>query len=185
MVRTLALAALFAAGLAAGYILGNTRAPAPPVPAPPAREGVAWVNVPAIAHRSHLGKQHALALKARRDELELPSQAMRREYIERQSVVTSLINCMRPTLNEELTPAQMNKLVRQIEELQRRIEAQLKLEAQARSAELNKQLAAVAEEVAHREGFRCVVLWTDAPPLGAPGTDLTERVLAALDARCP
>lgn len=132
---------------------------------------------------SRLGKQHALALKARRDELEQPYQAMRREYMEHQRALTGL-NCFQRPPEESLYD-KMVKLTRNIETEHYRVEAQLKLETQAQSVELQKQLAAVAGEVAHREGFRCVVLWTDAQPLGAPGTDLTEQVLAALDARFP
>lgn len=184
MIRTLALAALFAAGLAAGYFLSK-RAPEPAPAAPErpaAREGVAWVSVPAIASRSQLGKQHALALKARRAELEQPVQSMRREYMEHHRDASI---CSRQRPFEEPIYDKLVKLVRQIEAEHERIEAQLKQEAGAQSAELQKQLAAVAEEVAQREGFRCVVLWTDAHAPGAPGTDLTEPVLAALDARFP
>lgn len=180
MVRTLALAALFAIGLAAGYILGTQRVPAPAAPAPTVREGVAWVNVPAIASRSQLSKQHALALKALRDELEQPLVELRREYIHLQRDGCSLTL---PT--EESIFEKSRKLTQKIEAELQRVDAQLKLEAQTQSVELQKQLAAVAEEVAHREGFRCVVLWTDAQPPGTPGTDLTEQVLTELNARFP
>lgn len=183
MIRTLALVALFATGLAAGYFLSSKREPEPAPERPAAREGVAWVSVPAIASRSQLGKQHALALKARRGELEQPLQAMRREYIEQQRAMTGLNCFQRPP--EESISEKMNKLTRKFEAELARIESQLKLDAQVQSVELQKQLAAVAEEVARREGLRCVLLWTDAQPPGAPGTDLTEPVLAALDARFP
>ena|GEM_PF-3783545 len=184
-IRTLALAlaALFATGLAAGYFLSGTRAPEPASAAPErpaAREGVAWVSVPAIASRSQLGKKHALALEARR-EFEHVLVPFRREYIDCQLNLRCSFTDPAASKREE----KGSELTRKFETEWQRIEARLKLEAQAQSAELHKQLAAVAEEVAHREGFRCVVLRTDAQPPGAPGPDLTEQVLAALDARFP
>lgn len=179
MVRTLALAALFATGLAAGYILGTKRAPAPPTPT--ARESVAWVSVPAITSRSQLGKQHALALKARRDELERAFVPLRTEYIQLQRDM----RCCFTQPPGETDYEKSLKLTSKMEAEAQRIEAQLKLEAQSQSAELRSQLAAVAGEVARREGFRCVLLWTDDQQPGAPGSDLTELVLAALDAPFP
>lgn len=181
MIRRLALAALFATGLAAGYFLGTERATKHAPAAPAAREGVVRVNVTTIASRSQLGKQHALALKARRDELEQSTVPLRKEYIDYQLNMRCSFTDPAAAKREE----RGNELTRKMEAELKRIEAQLNLEAQAQSAELQKQLAAVAEEVAQREGFRCVLLWTDAQLPGAPGTDLTEQVLAALDARFP
>jgi uncharacterized protein involved in exopolysaccharide biosynthesis len=137
------------------------------------------VSVPAITGRSQLSKQHALALKARRDELEQPFVPLRTEYIQLQRDM----RCCFTQPPGETDYEKSLKLTAQMEAELQRIEAQLKVEAQAQSVELHTQLAAVAGEVARREGIRCVLLWTDDQPHGAASTDLTERVLAALDAR--